>query len=53
MSTLHYSIIIPHKNRIALLETLVKSIPSRPDIEVIITDDASEDPAKTEALVHN
>jgi len=53
MSTYTYSIIIPHKNRIALLETLVKSIPDRPDIEVIIIDDASEDPAKIEALVHS
>ncbi len=51
MSTLHYSIIIPHKNRIALLENLLMSIPDRPDIEVIIIDDTSEDPAKIEALI--
>lgn len=51
MSTLHYSIIIPHKNRIALLENLLISIPARPDIEVIIIDDASEDRAKIEALI--
>lgn len=41
MSNITYSLIIPHKDRINLLNVLLDSIPSRQDIEVIIVDDAS------------
>lgn len=37
----NYSIIIPHKNSIALLRRLLSSIPEREDIQVIVVDDNS------------
>lgn len=36
-----YSIIIPHKNTIHLLERCVDSIPRRKDIQIIVVDDDS------------
>lgn len=39
----NYSIIIPHHNTFLLLDRLVKSIPLRNDIQVIIVDDASDE----------
>lgn len=41
MSTINYSIIIPHHNSPEKLERCVNSIPTREDIEVIIIDDNS------------
>lgn len=38
---INYSIIIPHKNCLDLLERCLNSIPHRPDIEVILVDDNS------------
>lgn len=43
VSNMKYSIIIPHFNSISLLVSLLKTIPSRPDLEVIIVDDRSDD----------
>lgn len=40
---INYSFIIPHKNIPKLLERCVNSIPNRPDIEIIIIDDNSDD----------
>ena len=37
-----YSVIIPHKNILDLLGRCVASIPRRPDIQVIVVDDASD-----------
>lgn len=37
-----YSVIIPHKNILDLLGRCVASIPKRPDIQVIVVDDASD-----------
>ena len=40
------TIIIPHYNRPKEIKELLESIPSRPDIEIIIIDDHSDDPLK-------
>ena len=40
---INYSFIIPHKNIPKLLERCVNSIPNRPDIEIIVIDDNSDD----------
>jgi glycosyltransferase involved in cell wall biosynthesis len=40
------SIIVPHKNKLKLLERCLNSIPERDDIEVIIVDDNSEEKYK-------
>lgn len=40
---INYSIVIPHKNCPELLERLLKSIPKRDDLEVIVVDDHSDD----------
>lgn len=37
-----FSIIIPHKNSVELLERLINSIPSRNDIQIIVVDDNSD-----------
>lgn len=37
-----YSVIIPHKNILDLLGRCVASIPRRPDIQIIVVDDASD-----------
>ena len=39
---INYSIIIPHRNSPLLLEMCLKSIPQRPDLEVIVVDDNSD-----------
>ena len=39
---LNFSIIIPHKNVPELLERLIKSIPMRDDLEIIVVDDHSD-----------
>ena len=39
---INYSIIIPHRNSPLLLERCLKSIPQRPDLEVIVVDDNSD-----------
>lgn len=38
---MNFTIIIPHKNIPILLERLIKSIPERDDLEIIVVDDAS------------
>lgn len=40
--TINYTIIIPHKNILKLLERCLASIPQRDDLEVIIVDDNSD-----------
>lgn len=40
--TIYYSIIIPHKNIPNLLKRCIDSIPERPDTEIIIVDDNSD-----------
>lgn len=40
---MNYSIIIPHKNLPLLLNRLIKSIPERDDLEVIVVDDHSDE----------
>ena len=42
MGTINYSVIIPHKNNLPLLERCVNSIPERNDIQVIVVDDNSD-----------
>lgn len=42
MERIRYSIITPHKNCPSLLNRLLKSIPQRDDVEVIIIDDNSD-----------
>lgn len=39
----NYSIVIPHKNSPELLQRCLKSIPYRPDIQVLVVDDSSDD----------
>lgn len=39
---IHYSIIIPHKNCVDLLQNCLDSIPVRDDVQVIIVDDNSD-----------
>jgi glycosyltransferase involved in cell wall biosynthesis len=41
----NYSIIIPHRNIPELLERLIKSIPRRDDLEIIVVDDHSDEEA--------
>ena len=43
-----YSFIIPHKNIPSLLKRCLNSIPSRPDIEIIVVDDNSKAESKKE-----
>ena len=38
---MNFTIIIPHKNIPHLLERLIKSIPVRDDLEIIVVDDHS------------
>ena len=40
--TMNFTIIIPHKNIPNLLERLIKSIPERDDLEIIVVDDGSD-----------
>lgn len=49
---MNYSIIIPHKNSIDVLPRLLKSIPIRDDLEILVVDDNSseEEKAKLELL---
>lgn len=42
MNMFVYSVIIPHFNSSCLLERMLKSIPEREDIQVIVVDDSSE-----------
>lgn len=42
MSTINYSIIIPHKNSANLLQYCLDSIPVRDDVQVIVVDDNSD-----------
>lgn len=42
MSTINYSIIIPHKNIPNLLQRCLDSIPKRDDIQIIVVDDNSD-----------
>ncbi len=42
MEQINFSIIIPHKNIPVLLERLLKSIPEREDLEIILVDDHSD-----------
>lgn len=46
-----YTVIIPHKDIQPLLRRCLGSIPAREDIQVIVVDDGSDDPAETEAVV--
>ena len=41
--TVNFTIIIPHKNIPNLLERLIKSVPERDDLEIIIVDDGSDE----------
>lgn len=43
MTNILYSIIIPHKNSVDFLLTLLSSIPDTPDYEVLIVDDNSDE----------
>lgn len=43
---MRYSFIIPHHNNPELLNRLICSIPQRPDIEIIVVDDNSDDKKK-------
>lgn len=40
--TMNFTVIIPHKNIPLLLERLIKSIPMRDDLEIIVVDDHSD-----------
>ncbi|MBR1711969.1 MAG: glycosyltransferase family 2 protein [Alloprevotella sp.] len=40
--TINYSVIIPHKNIPQLLVRCLASIPRRPDVQIIVVDDASD-----------
>lgn len=42
-TTANYTIIIPHKNIPELLARLIKSIPERDDLEIIVVDDHSDE----------
>lgn len=44
---INYSIIIPHKNSVNLLERCLRSIPQRDDIQIIVVDDNSTIDIKT------
>lgn len=46
-SVINYSIIIPHKNSINLLERCLLSIPQRDDVQIIVVDDNSNIDIKT------
>ncbi|WP_071594704.1 glycosyltransferase family 2 protein [Gracilimonas tropica] len=46
-----YSIIIPHRNRFALLVQLLSTIPKRKDIEILVIDDASDGSTKEKLLI--
>lgn len=49
---INYSIIIPHKNSVGLLERCLRSIPQREDIQIIVVDDNStEDTDRLKELV--
>lgn len=43
MNNISYSFIIPHHNTPDLLERLIRTIPQREDIEIIVVDDNSEE----------
>lgn len=43
--SIQYSIVIPHYNSEGLLKELLRSIPRREDIQTIVVDDASTEPA--------
>lgn len=43
---MNFTIIIPHKNIPHLLERLIKSIPVRDDLEIIVVDDHSDGSVK-------
>lgn len=42
MSTMNYTVIIPHRDIPSLLDRCVESIPEREDIQIIVVDDASD-----------
>ena len=42
VKTMNFTVIIPHKNIPLLLERLIKSIPMRDDLEIIVVDDHSD-----------
>lgn len=42
MSTIRYSVIIPHKDIPDLLDRLLHSIPKREDVEIFVVDDNSD-----------
>lgn len=48
MHTFKYSVVIPHFNSSSLLKEMVKSIPERNDIEIIVVDDNSSAQHKDE-----
>jgi len=50
-SRYNFTFIIPHRNIPELLRRCLASVPERDDIEVIVVDDASDDPALTRAAV--
>ena len=41
MSSFHYSIVIPHRDQPVTLRELLCSIPKRPDVQIIVSDDGS------------
>lgn len=47
----NYSIIIPHKNSLDLLERCLRSIPQREDVQIIVVDDNSNTVEKLKELV--
>ena len=53
MNNYRYSIIIPHKNTPELLERLLKTIPEREDIQVIVVDDNSDELKKPSSEYKN
>ncbi|MEP1152562.1 MAG: glycosyltransferase family 2 protein [Balneola sp.] len=52
---MRYSIIIPHKDRLSLLEILLNSIPKKEYLEILVIDDASDEGIQVELgkLVEN
>lgn len=43
VDSIYFSIIVPHRNSINKLIKLLKSVPKRKDLEIIVVDDLSED----------
>ena len=48
-----YSVVIPHKNCVPLLQRCLNSIPKRNDIQVIVVDDVSDLSASERTLMES